>query len=72
MKEPHRHVGVDRVMTSGSQGGEIVSALAWNARDVRLTPALGAIIPIFIIPLHGTVKTLNLYKLCAVWLLNLP
>ena len=31
-KEPHRQVGVGRVMTSGSLGGVMVSTLARNAR----------------------------------------
>ena len=34
-KEPHKQVGVGRVMASGSLGGVMVSTLTWNARDVR-------------------------------------
>ena len=49
-KEQHRQVGIGSVITSDSLGGEMVSTLAWNARDVGLIPILGSIFPIFIIP----------------------
>ena len=35
-------------MTSNSLGNEMVSAVAWNARDVNSISVLGAICPIFI------------------------
>ena len=47
-KEPHRQVGVVRVVTSGSLGGEMVGTLAQSAKDVSSFPALGAIFPISI------------------------
>ena len=47
-KEPHRQVGVGRMVTSGSLGGIMVSTLARNARDVRSIPTVGAIFPIFL------------------------
>ena len=49
-KELHRQVGVGKVMSSGSLGGEMVSTLERSARDVGSTPALSTIVPIFIIP----------------------
>ena len=39
-KKPYRHVGLDRVVTSMSLGGVMVSAQAWNARDVGSIPTL--------------------------------
>ena len=41
----HRHLGVDRVLTSG-----LVSTLAWNAKDRGSIPALGTIFPVVITP----------------------
>ena len=38
-KDPHRQVGVDRMVAGGSQGGVMVSTLVWNARDVGSFPA---------------------------------
>ena len=51
-KEPcvHRQVGVDKVVISVSLGGERVSTMARNTRDVDSIPALGAIFHIFITP----------------------
>ena len=45
--EPHRQVGVGRVVTSGSLGGVMVCTLTQIVRDVDSIPALGAIFPIF-------------------------
>ena len=42
-KEVHGLEGMGRVVISGSVGGVMVSALAWNARDVGSIPALGVI-----------------------------
>ena len=66
-KEPHRQVGVGKVVTSRSLGDIMVSTLAWNARDVgcRLN------ISLFHHP-NNTALTRILYKLCTVWLLSLP
>ena len=47
-KELHRHTEVGRMMTSGSLGGERVSTLARNTRDVGSISALTAVFPIFI------------------------
>ena len=41
-------------MTSGSLDGVMASTLARNARDVGLSPALGAIVPIFTPHPHDT------------------
>ena len=49
-KEPHRQVGVGRVVTPGSLGGVMVGMLAQNVRDVGSIPVLGMIFPIFITP----------------------
>ena len=40
-----RQVAVGRVVTLGTLGGEIISTLARNARDVGSIPILGAIFP---------------------------
>ena len=40
-KELHTQAGMDRVMTSGSLEGVMVSTLNWNARDLGLNPILG-------------------------------
>ena len=42
-KELHRHVGMDRMVTSGSLDGGMVSTVAQNARDVGSIPILCAI-----------------------------
>ena len=42
-KEPYKQVGVGSMVTLGSLGGEIVSTLIQNARDVGSIPALGTI-----------------------------
>ena len=49
-KELDRQVGVSRVVTSGKPMWCNGSTLAWNARDVGLSPALGTIFPIFVTP----------------------
>ena len=46
-KKPHRQMGVDRVVTSGSLACVMVSTLAWNASEVGSTSALGTMFPIF-------------------------
>ena len=48
------------------------STLAWNARDVGSIPGLGTLFPIFITHTILLAMTMVLYKLHAVWLLNLP
>ena len=48
--ELHKQMGMDRVMTSGSLGGTIVSTLTWNTIGVGTIPALGTIFPILIAP----------------------
>ena len=50
-KEPHRQVGVGRLVASGSLGGVMVSPLSRNARDVGLISAIGTIFFIFITPM---------------------
>ena len=50
----------------------MVSTLARNAKDVGSIPTLAAIFHIFITPTMLVALTMILYKLCAVWLLNLP
>ena len=37
-KDSHRQVDVNRVMTSGSLGGVMISILSWNAKGVGLNP----------------------------------
>ena len=49
-KEPHRQVGLDRIITSGRLGGLMVSTMAQNTRAMGSTPALGAIFLILITP----------------------
>ena len=56
-KDPHRQVAVGKVVRSGSLGGVMISALAWNAREVGSIPALSTIFPIFIIP-HDNILVL--------------
>ena len=66
-KEPHRQVGMDRMVTSGSLGGEMVSILAQNARDVGSIPTLGAIFSHFRHPPpFMTLVALTMIKLYAV------
>ena len=57
-KELHRHLGVGRIVTSGNQGGVMVSTLARNARDVGSIPALGTIISHF----HHTRNNISLHE----------
>ena len=47
-KEPHIQVGMGSMVTSGSQGGVIVSTFPLNAKVGALIPALSTIFPIFI------------------------
>ena len=65
-------VGTVMVMTTGSLGGVMVSTLVQNAIDVGSIPTLGAVFPIFVSPHDIGAVTRILYKLCTVWLLNLP
>ena len=50
------------------------STLICNARDVGSIPALGTVFSIFHFHLTHDTGAMNriLYKLCTVWLLNLP
>ena len=51
-KEPHKQVGVDKVMASGSRGSVMVNTLPTRlTRGGGSIPTLGAIVPIFITPL---------------------
>ena len=66
-KEPHRQVGVGRVVASGNLGGVMVRSLARNARDVGSIPTVGTIILIFITPMtlgmsEVCINTLRTYK----------
>ena len=61
-KEPHRQVGMGRVMTSGSLGGVMLSTLAQNARDIGSMSTLGTIFPIFII-ISTTIHYIDCYNL---------
>ena len=70
-KEPYRQVNVDRVTTSGSLAGVMVSVLARNATYVSSIPAVCEIFPIFIIPITLGAVTWILYKVCTLWLVNL-
>ena len=49
-KEAHRQVGMDKVVTSRSLAGVMVSTMAQNARDMGRITTLGTIFPIFITP----------------------
>ena len=60
------------VVASGSLGVVMVRTLALNAKDVGPIPALDAIFSILITPMTLLTVTRILYKVCAVWLLNLP
>ena len=71
-KELHRQVGVYGLLTSGSLGSVMVSLLGWNAGNACLIPILGKYFPIFIILMTLVVVTIILYKLCTVWMVNLP
>ena len=48
------------------------STLVWNARDMYSSPNLGTVFPMFITPATMVTMAMNLYKLHAVWLVNLP
>ena len=58
-------MGVGIVVTSGKPTW---STLAWNSRDVGSIPTVGTIV---ITPMTQVAVTRILYKLCAVWLVNL-
>ena len=49
-EQGRRQVGVGIVMTSGKPTWCNGSTLAWDARDVRLSPVLGTVFPSFITP----------------------
>ena len=67
------YIGVGKVMTSGSLGGEMVSTLALNVGAVDSIPALGTIFPSnFSSPLWHWCSDQDTVKLRNVWLLNLP
>ena len=59
--EPHRRVSLDTVMTLGDLGGVMISIVASITRD-----ALGAISPIFLIPMTVVSMARIVYKLYAV------
>ena len=48
VKEPHTQLGVGRVVTSGTQCGEMIRTLAQKVRDLGTIPALGATFRIYI------------------------
>ena len=58
-KELHRQVGVGIVVTPGKPMGCNASTLAWNAREVGSSPALGTVFPIFIPPTTMGAVTIN-------------
>ena len=47
---PHKQIGMARVVTPGSLSDVMVSTLAWTARDICLIPTLGTIFTILITP----------------------
>ena len=53
-------------------GGEMVSILAWNDRDIGSILVLCAIFHMVITPHDAGAVTRIPSKLCDVWLLNLP
>ena len=59
-------------MIAGNLCDVILSTLAQPARDVGSILTLGTIFPIFITHMTLVAVTMILYKLCTVWLLNLP
>ena len=61
-----------KVRTPGKPSWCNGSTLAWNARDLGSSPTLGTVFPIFIKPMTLVAVTMILYKLQALWLLNLP
>ena len=71
-QKPHEQIDVGTVMASRSLGGVMVSTQTQNGRDMDLIPVVGAILPLVITPMILVAVTMILYKLCAVWLLNLP
>ena len=46
-KEPHIHIYVDGVVTSGSLAGVMISTPAWNSGDLGSNTDLSAIVPNF-------------------------
>ena len=62
---------MDKVITSGSLDGVIVSSLVRNERDIGSIPAQGAIFPIFITPTTLVAVTCFMYKFHTAWLLTL-
>ena len=66
-KELHRQVGVGIVVTSGS-----FLCVMVNAKDVGSIPTQGAMFRIFITPTSLVAMPTIMYKICTVWLLNLP
>ena len=48
-----------RVVTSGKLTWCNGSTLAWNARDMGLSPALGTVFPIFITPMTLVAMTMD-------------
>ena len=60
------------VVISEGLGGGMVSTLAQVARDLCSNHALGSVFPTFITHTTLVAMTMILYKLCTVWLLNLP
>ena len=60
-QEPHRRVGLGRVVTSSSLGGVMINTLARHAKDVGSIPTIGAKFPIFITPMKLIPVTMILY-----------
>ena len=65
-QESHRQLSVGKMVTSRSLGGEMVSPLSWNLKDVGSNPDLGTIFLISITPTRQVSLTKFLYKLDAV------
>ena len=72
LSQEHRQVGMGVVVISGSLSGGMVSTLICNSRYLGSISALGAILPISITLMTPVAMTMIMYKLHAVWLLNLP
>ena len=62
-KERHRQVGMDRVMTSRSPGGVMISTLVWDTGGVGSNPALGATFPISLTPMTVCTLPMNAIEL---------
>ena len=65
-------MGVGVVVTSENLYGVMVRTRTRNAGDVGSNPVLSTVFPIFITPTTLVAVTMIPYKLCTVWLLNLP